>query len=268
MNRPPTLRDVAEKANVHTSTASRALNERTQDMITPITVKRVRAAADALGYQPIPLARGLKTRRTLTVGMLIPALTTPLFPPIVRGIEDRFRASDYTLLLANTDQDTSRERQIIGVMQARHVDGIIVATARREHPVLDKLQQAGMPLVLVNRVADLPVVSSVTADDHSGVGQAMRHLISLGHRRIAHVAADDPELCVGLDPGRLAGERVDVVAALQGVLDDDTARAAGRAEDGQAQWVLFVDRSNLSGTRVPVSCYSALVVPRRQPWRQ
>jgi LacI family transcriptional regulator len=188
MNRPPTLRDVAEKANVHTSTVSRALNERTQGMINPITVKRVRAAADALGYQPNSLARGLKTRRTLTVGMLIPDLTNPLFPPIVRGIEDRFRSSGYTLLLANTDQDTSREQQIIGVMQARHVDGIIVATARRKHPILEKLQQEGMPLVLVNRVADLPVVSSVTADDHSGVGQAMRHLMSLGHRRIAHVA--------------------------------------------------------------------------------
>lgn len=188
MNRPPTLRDVAEKANVHTSTASRALNERTQDMINPITVKRVRAAAAALGYQPNSLARGLKTRRTMTVGMVIPDLTNPLFPPIVRGIEDRFRSSDYTLFLANTDQDPERERQIIAVMQARQVDGIIMATARREHPVLDELQRDDMPMVLVNRVADLPQVSSVTADDHSGVGQAMRHLISLGHRRIAHIA--------------------------------------------------------------------------------
>lgn len=188
MNRPPTLRDVAEKADVHTSTASRALNERTQNMINPITVKRVRAAADALGYQPNSLARGLKTRRTMTVGMVIPDLTNPLFPPIVRGIEDRFRSSDYTLFLANTDQDPEREQQIIAVMQARQVDGIIMATARREHPVLDKLQRDDMPMVLVNRVADLPQVSSVTADDHSGVGQAMRHLISLGHRRIAHIA--------------------------------------------------------------------------------
>lgn len=188
MNRPPTLRDVADKADVHTSTASRALNDRTQGMINPITVKRVRAAAEALGYQPNSLARGLKTRRTLTVGMVIPDLTNPLFPPIVRGIEDRFRASDYTLLIANADQDPAREQQIISVMQARHVDGIIIATARRKHPVLEKLQREGMPMVLVNRVADVPFVSSVTADDHSGVGQAMRHLISLGHRRIAHIA--------------------------------------------------------------------------------
>jgi LacI family transcriptional regulator len=187
-SRPPTLRDVAEKANVHTSTVSRALNDRTRGMINPITVERVRAAAEALGYQPNSLARGLKTRRTLTVGMVIPDLTNPLFPPIVRGIEDRFRASDYTLFLANTDQDPDRERQIIGVMQARHVDGIIVATARRTHPLLEELQRAGVPLVLVNRVADLPMVSSVTADDHDGVGQAMRHLIALGHRRIAHIA--------------------------------------------------------------------------------
>lgn len=188
MNKAPTLRDVAEHANVHPSTASRALSERTRDMVNPVTVKRVQAAAAALGYQPNSLARGLKTNRTMTVGMVIPDLRNPLFPPIVRGIEDRFRRTGYTLLLANTDQDLDRERSILDVMQARHVDGVIMATARREHPVIAGLQQAGVPLVLVNRTADSPVVSSVTADDHTGIGQAVQHLVSLGHRQIAHVA--------------------------------------------------------------------------------
>ena len=184
---PTTLIDVAELADVHPSTASRALNVKTRDKVSATTVARVLDAARRLGYQPNSLARGLKMSRTFTIGMLIPDLTNPLFPPIVRGIEDRLREAGFTLVLANTDNDVAKERSLLDAMTARRVDGLILATAPREYPLLDEIVASGMPVVLVNRTTDSGTVPSVVGDDHSGIGQAVRHLVSLGHTKIAHV---------------------------------------------------------------------------------
>ena len=89
-----TLRDVAREAGVHPATVSRALNEETRALVNEETARRVLKAADKLGYQPNPIARGLKTNRSYTIGVLIPDLTNPLFPPILRGIEDVSRQPD------------------------------------------------------------------------------------------------------------------------------------------------------------------------------
>jgi LacI family transcriptional regulator len=185
---PVTLRDVAREADVHPSTASRALNDHARAMVNPETVQRVLEAAKALGYRPNSLARGLKLSRTFTVGMLIPDLTNPLFPPIVRGIENALMDAGYTLVLANTDNSLEKERSVLESMQLRRVDGLIIATAQRDDPVIEELLAAEVPVVLINRVSDTPGISAVTGDDYAGVGLAVRHLIALGHRRIAHVA--------------------------------------------------------------------------------
>ena len=187
--RPPvvTLRDVAARAGVHPSTASRALNARTHDAVNPATVERVRAAAVTLGYRPNSLARSLRTKRTLTIGMVVPDLTNPLFPPIARGIEDRLNDAGYTLILANTDDDSDREHAVLEALSGRRIDGLVLATARRTSRTVDEVRAAGLPVVLVNRGSDDPGVSSVTGDDHTGIGLAVRHLLELGHRRIAYV---------------------------------------------------------------------------------
>src|SRR5215212_3744334 len=183
-----TLRDVARIAGVHPATVSRALNEETRALVNEETARRVLKAAEELGYRPNPIARGLKTNRTYTIGVLIPDLTNPLFPPILRGIEDTLVTAGYTALTANTDNDPERELLDSQTMRARQVDGIIAATARRDHRLHDALLEAGIDLVLVNRrQAELPV-SSATADDRMGMRLSVEHLLSLGHRRIAHLA--------------------------------------------------------------------------------
>lgn len=187
-NEPITLRDVAKRADVHPSTASRALNAQTRSMVSPTTVKRVLSAASQLGYQPNSLARGLKLNRTFTVGVVVPDLTNPLFPPIVRGLEDGLGEARYTVVLGNTDNDTYRESSVLAAMGHRRVDGLVLATARRDYPVVQELHDAGVPVVLINRTTDGQVVSAVIGDDHAGIGLAVQHLVSLGHRRIAHVA--------------------------------------------------------------------------------
>jgi LacI family transcriptional regulator len=183
-----TLRDVARVAGVHPATVSRALNEETRALVNEQTAQRVLKAAAKLGYQPNPIARGLKTNRSYTIGVLVPDLTNPLFPPILRGIEDRLAADGYTALIANTDNDEERELLDMQTMRARQVDGIIAATARRDHRLHDALLEAGIELVLVNRrQRELPA-SSATADDRMGMRLSVEHLLSLGHTRIAHLA--------------------------------------------------------------------------------
>jgi LacI family transcriptional regulator, galactose operon repressor len=183
-----TLRDVARVAGVHPATVSRALNEETRTLVNDETAKRVLKAAEELGYQPNPIARGLKTNRSYTIGVLIPDLTNPLFPPILRGIEDHLETGGYRPLTANTDNDPERELLDSQAMRARQVDGIIAATARRDHRLLDALRDAGIELVLVNRRQPELPVSSATADDRLGMRLAVEHLVALGHTRIAHLA--------------------------------------------------------------------------------
>jgi LacI family transcriptional regulator len=182
-----TLRDVARLADVHPGTVSRALNPETRRLVNEDTARRVLEAAAQLDYRPNPIARGLKTNRSFTIGVLVPDLTNPLFPPIVRGIQDRLEQAGYTPLIANTDNDRERERNDFEAMRARQVDGVITATARLDHGVLDEISAAGLPIVLVNRRFEDGLLSSSTVDDHEGARLAVAHLAELGHTRIAHL---------------------------------------------------------------------------------
>ena len=134
------------------------------------------------------MARSLRTRRSHTVGVLIPDLTNPLFPPIVRGIEDRLAADGYVALIGNTDSDDERERLVFERMRARHVDGFVFATAHLRSPLLAEAAAAEIPVVLVNRHAEGYGFPSVSVDNERGIAMAVSHLVALGHRRIAHIA--------------------------------------------------------------------------------
>jgi len=184
----PTLRDVAALAGVHAATASRALNPKTRRLVNAETARRIVRAAESLGYQPNPIARSLKTAKSSTIGLVIPDLTNPLFPPIVRGIEDVLGPAGYNAWIVNTDNDPDRERTQIESLRSRQVQGLIIATARLDHPLLEKLHEQGMSMVLVNRRLENVSIPSVTPDDSSGIAMAVKHLFDLGHRRIAHLA--------------------------------------------------------------------------------
>src|SRR5215470_15476477 len=184
----PTLADVARAAGVHPGTASRALNPQSRGRVAPATVKRVLAEAERLGYQPNAVARGLRTRRSFSVGLLIPDLTNPLFPPILRGIEEVLRPQGFIAVVVNTDNDPARAEHLFAVLQARQCDGFVLATARRSDPLVEQAAKMGVPAVLVNRSTDRRLLPTVAGDEASGIGDAIAHLVELGHRRIAHVA--------------------------------------------------------------------------------
>ena len=183
-----TLKDVAQQAGVHPATASRALNLETRLLVSEQTARRVLAAAAELGYQPNTVARSLRTRRSNTIGVLIPDLTNPLFPPIVRGLSDGLESHGYVALIGNTDGDDARGRRVFEQMGARHVDGYVLATAHLEDPLLDDAARSGVPVVLMNRIAAGDSFPSVTVDNEAGVRLAVQHLVTLGHRNIACIA--------------------------------------------------------------------------------
>jgi LacI family transcriptional regulator len=182
------MQDVARRAGVHAATVSRYLHENTRGLVNVATAERVRDAIDDLGYEPNRVARGLRTRRSATIGVVLPDLTNPLFPPMVRGLEDALNEVGYTSLLANTDADASRERIGYETLRARQVEGLVVATARLEDPVVDDMIDSGLPLVLVNRTVSRTDVCAVIPDDATGIAAAVDHLAGLGHTRIAHLA--------------------------------------------------------------------------------
>ena len=208
-DRPATLRDVAAAARVHPATASRALNPETRILVSEDTARRVTAAAAKLGYRPNPVARSLRTRRSHTVGVLIPDLNNPLFPPIVRGLEDKLAAAGYVALIGNTDADASRERLIFEQMRARHVDGFVLATATLHDRLLAEVAAADLPVVLMNRLSQDYSFPSVSVDNEQGGRMAISHLARLGHTRIAHIAGPQ-EASTGVS--RLRGFREGMAA--------------------------------------------------------
>ena len=185
----------------------------------------MREVAAALGYQVNPIARSLKTSRSETVGVLVPDLTNPLFPPIVRGIEDTLADSGYTVLTANTDNDPARTSSNFAAMQARQVDGFIVATALLDDPFMHEAAARGVPMVMVNRQTEHLDVSVVAGDDATGIERTVDHLVELGHRDIAHVAGP---LQVSTGAVRLRAFR----AAMQrhGLPDDRVVEAEAYSE--------------------------------------
>jgi LacI family transcriptional regulator len=187
-DRPATLRDVAAAARVHPATASRALNPETRLLVSEDTAKRVSEAAAQLGYRPNPVARSLRTRRSHTVGVLIPDLNNPLFPPLVRGLEDKLAEAGYVALIGNTDAEADRERTLFEQMRARHVDGFVLATVTLHDRLLAEATAAEIPVVLMNRLAHDCRFPSVSVDNEQGARMAVSHLAKLGHTRIAHIA--------------------------------------------------------------------------------
>ncbi len=258
-----TLRDVARAAGVHPGTASRALNDSTRSLVRPETVERVVAAAGTLGYRPNYLARSFKTHQTRSVGVVIPDIANPLFPPMVLGVEDRLTAEGYVTVLANTQNDARRRERIFAEMLERHVDGLIVATAQREDPALVTLAHSGVAVVLVNRIVEDRSFSSASVDDAAGVRAVVNHLVGLGHERIAHVAGPQ-SMSTGyarrqgfLASMRSAGRPVDpdlVVAADSFTIEEGERRAAsilGRAALAPTAIVAGNDM-------LALGCYSAL----------
>lgn len=172
---------------MHETTASRALDPLRRHMVSPEVARRVEAAARALNYRINRAASALRTGRTATIGVLLPDITNPVFPPILRGIEQALAAEGFFAMVANVG-DGQTAIAVADRLLAQRVDGLIVATSALHDPLLAHLQQAQAQVVLVNRRDDSGDLPAVVSDDMLGMRLAVDHLVALGHRQIVHLA--------------------------------------------------------------------------------
>lgn len=177
-----TIKDVALHANVSVTTVSHVVNN--TRFVSEVSSQRVNAAIVALKYVPSALARSLKNNRTHTIGMMIPNCSNPFFAELIRGIEDTCFASNFNVILCNSDDDAAKQRKYIRVLMEKQVDGLIVFSSGGDNELSELLQETGMPQILLDREVDQVKADLVEVDHEAGAWIATQHLIDLGHRRI------------------------------------------------------------------------------------
>ena len=183
-----TLKDVANKVGVHSSTVSRVLNPKTRSMVTEEIADKILSVVKDMGYRPNAFAQSLKTNKSFTVGVMVPDLTNPAFAPIIKGIDDMLEAHGYSVIVASTYNLPEKQQSTVEKFRERHVDGLIIATAKRKDTLIDDCRQEGTPFVQAVRASVDADVSSVVSDEIIGGNMVVSHLAQLGHKRIAYVA--------------------------------------------------------------------------------
>jgi LacI family transcriptional regulator len=205
-----TIKDVAAKAGVSTATVSHVVNG--SRAVSAETKKKVKAAIKALKYRPDGIARSLRVSQTGTIAVLISDVTNPFFADFVRGVEDAAheRGERYNLLLCNTEESAANERRALDLVLERRIDGIVMAPAGGNEAMLADLTAGGLPLVFGDRKLKGVAADTVVVDNAAAAGEMVRHLVSLGHRRIGLLQA---ELSSSAIHERAAGFREALAAA-------------------------------------------------------
>jgi LacI family transcriptional regulator len=197
-----TLNDVARLAGVSSMTVSRVINN--SGHIGPETRAKVNQAIVELGYMPNVLARQLRSKRTKTIALVLTDITNPFFTTIARGVEDTARAQGYAVMFCNTDESEAEEIEYVRMLIQRRVDGILLVPATDSSGSLQLLHKHGLPVVVLDRHVRSGQVDEVRTDSEAGAYLAIRHMIDLGHRRIA-VLTGPADVSTSMD--RVAGYR-------------------------------------------------------------
>lgn len=183
----PTLKDVAARCGVHPSTVSRALSPSMKHLVADDVAQRIHAAARALGFRLNVAAAGLRTGRSGLVGVLVPDIADPGFPPILAGIADQLHAAGYATIVVDVGPKGSQQ-DIIDRLLGRGVDGLVLATVSLRDAIVAHCLVAAVPVALVNRTDGSDRLPSAASDDATGMRLAVDHLAQLGHVRIGHIA--------------------------------------------------------------------------------
>ena len=214
-----TIADVARRAGVSTATVSRVLAG--VGRARPETHARVEAAARELGFRPSDVARSLKRRSTLTLGLIVTDIENPYFPQLVRAVEDAAIGAGYAILLCNADDDPEREASYLDLLVERRVDGLIIAATTIGSRQREWLATAPLPVVLINTAAPGDLLPTIVSDNREGGRLAARHLLGLGHRRFGYLMPPPRNVDA---PERLAGVRDELTGA---GFDDGAGEDAG-----------------------------------------
>jgi LacI family transcriptional regulator len=233
LDRSVNIEDVARRAGVSVTTVSHALSGKRP--VSALATARVRAAVEQLGYRPNALARGLRTRRSQTVALVIPDITNPFYPTLARGLQDAVGSAGYHVFVCNTDAQPGLEQELLDDLAQRQVDGVVVVPFYLSTDDIAPHVEAGMAVVALGRRIDHPRVDIVDSDNVAGAALAARHLVALGHTRIGLIAGTSP-----IGEQRTHGFRRTLVEAGLPVGDDLLAQGAWTREGGtQAAEALF-----------------------------
>jgi LacI family transcriptional regulator len=186
--RKSTITDVAKAAGVSTATVSNVL--RGTRYVGPELHQRVQDAVAALQYSPNSVAASLRERRSRTIGVVVPDITVGFFSAIVRRLAERAAFTDYQLILADSQEDPTWERERVRALIRRKIDALVLIPCRDDSPMLEDVRQSGIPAVLLDRVPKGSDFDHVLLDNLAAAREGTRHLISLGHRRILLLASD------------------------------------------------------------------------------
>lgn len=241
-----TIHDVARRARVSASTVSHVVNG--TRFVSGATRARVEDAIGALGYQPNALARSLRRGRSHTLGLILPDSANPFFAEMGRELETSAFEAGFSVVLCNSENDREKERLYVDVLIRNQVDGILLVATGGQGDSLAALVEHGLPLVTLDREATRPGLDSVVADHFSGGLLATRHLLTLGHRRIACIAGP-----AGLSSStqRLAGYRKALQEAGVRPAEDLVRHGDFHPESGWA-----AARRLLRGARPPTAVFA------------
>ena len=181
------LKDIAEALGLSVSTVSRALSRKGK--ISVETIRRVEEKAREMGYLPNFIAKGLKTRSTRMVGLLIPDITNPIFPEYAQGILDTASEHRYQIIMLNTYKDRNKERMAILSLLSNQVDGLVLTSTKLLRRELMELKSKGVCFVVTRRELRIPGVSFVDVDNFHGGYTATEYLIETGKTRIAFIGS-------------------------------------------------------------------------------
>jgi DNA-binding LacI/PurR family transcriptional regulator len=214
--RKPTINEVAKLAGVAVGTVSNVITG-----AVPVSEKlreKVQAVISNLDYHPNYVARSLKTSRTRMLGIIVPDLTIPFYPQIIRGVETAAHQRDYSLIAVSSEDDLNRERELLSLLRSQRMEGILLVTAAEptSHTSILRITEEGIPLVLVDRIPDKVSVDSVSVEDAAAAQMGVEHLIAMGSQRIAIITGP---LTLTNERERLRGDKSALRRA--GLMPDD-----------------------------------------------
>lgn len=178
-----TISDVAKRAGVSTMTVSRVLNN--LGYVKHETRERVDKAIAELGFVPNALARSLRFKQTKTLALILTDITNPFFTTIARSVEDAARKKGFTVIFCNTDESQEKEAEYIHILLQKQVDGVLLVPAVSNADSVCWLQERSVPVVVLDRRIPDVQVDTVRCDSELGAYHLTKHLLNLGHRRIA-----------------------------------------------------------------------------------
>ncbi len=225
------IKDIARAANVSHPTVSRALSH--SPLVKGETAERIRQIAASLGYRPSAIARSLATKKTRTIGVVVTTIADPFIADVVSGIEEMANDHGYSVFLANSNANPDREVKVVHSFHERRVDGIVVTASRVGALYVPLLSGLKVPIVLINNQhPDEPdeFIYSVMIDNIKASTQVMKHLIGLGHKRIAYIG---DQAGFQSDTERFAGYRQALAFADYPFLPELIVHGDGKPEGGR-----------------------------------